>query len=424
MDTVQKIQLKQSEMKVRLNAMLDTSAEDRSETFADDLSKLSKEVKGLEVELQAAILAQPEPEPAEVRTEDKPSETAEDRELLELRAEVDFGRYVQAAMTGNGIVGGPEAELNDHLDLESNMFPLDLLVRSDVPEDLEARAKRDGDASAMQRTWVDRVFADSAAMRVGISFESVGAGVATFPVTTAGGGGVQRGREQAVAESTYTFAVTELKPTRSSVRAVYSIEDNARLPGMASAILRDMRMGLTEAVDRAIFKGDAGADENTADITGLQTAANVGEVTLTQSNKVKADETLKSFLSFVDGRYAIGMSDLRIVAAQGANTLWHSTIHNSAAENQTIARFLMAAGLMWTVRGEIASGSGNNAFGAFIGLGRGIRGAGVAPVWNRGILTTDPYSSAAKGEVNLTLHWLWNFGLPRPANFKRLKFAT
>ena len=273
MDTLQKVQLKQSELKVKLSELLDTPVETRAETFADDLGALTSQVKSVELEVQAALLAQPEI--VEKRAEEKPTETAEEKELRELRAEVNFGKYIAGALSGGGVRTGAENELNEHLGLAANEFPMDMLV------EMETRAARDGDASAMQRPWVDRVFAESAAMRLGITFESVAPGVAAFPVTTAGGGGAQRGREQATAERTYTVAITELKPTRNAVHGIYTIEDNARLPGLSEAILRDMRMGIVEAVDRAIFKGDGGADENSADITGLRTAAGVSEVTLT-----------------------------------------------------------------------------------------------------------------------------------------------
>ena len=397
MDTKQKQELKLSEARVKLGELLEVPQETRGESFADDLAMRSREVKAAEIELQAAILASPD-EPVETRKEHGPEETAEDRELLELRSRVHFGRYVGAAMAGGGVLAGAEAELNDHLGLAANQFPLDLLTRSDVPDDLETRAKRDGDAMASQRTWVDRVFADSAAMRLGITFASVPPGVTAYPVTTAGGGGKQRGREEAESESTYTVAVTELKPTRNAVHGIYSIEDNARLPGLADAILRDMRVGIVEAVDRSIFKGDDGANEGTADITGLQTHASVSEVTLTQANKIKADKTLEAFLGFVDGVYATSMADLMIVAAQGANTLWYSTIHNSAADNETIARFLMAAGLSWTVRGHIESATTNGKFGAFVGLARGMTGAGVAPVWNRGSWFETPIAQPTRAK--------------------------
>ena len=199
LDTLQKSQLKQSELKVKLNEMLDTDAEKRSESFEEDLKTLTKQVKQAEIVVSAALLAAPEPEAAE-RVEARAevvTETAEEKAEVELRSKINFGRYIGAAMAGTGIVGGAEAELNEHLNLEPNQFPMDLLAPP-----VEQRAARDGDADVVARSWVDRVFADSAAMRIGINFESVPPGVTAHPVLTAGGSGEQRGRTQAAGEST------------------------------------------------------------------------------------------------------------------------------------------------------------------------------------------------------------------------------
>ena len=54
----------------------------------------------------------------------------------------------------------------------------------------------------------------------------------------------------------------------------------------------------------------------------------------------------------------------------------------------------------------------------------GIEGAGIAAVWEQGQLIRDPYSSASKGEVLLTLNYLWQLAFPRTANFKRFKYVT
>ena len=135
--------------------------------------------------------------------------------------------------------------------------------------EVEVRALRDGDAGANQGTWLDRVFAGSAAQRLGVSFRNVAPGVAAYPITSAGGTPVQRGRTQTVGESTYTVKVTEIKPSRAAVHGIYSIEDDARLPGIADAIERDMRMAMREDVDRTIFIGDDGANEDVADIVGF-----------------------------------------------------------------------------------------------------------------------------------------------------------
>ena len=416
MDTLQKSQLKQSELKVKLTELLDTPVETRAESFAEELGKLTTEVKSVEAEVQAALLAQPEV--TEKRSEEKLTETSEERELLELRSEVDFGKYIAAALAGGGVRDGAEAEYNQHLGIAQNYFPMEMLAP------VETRAARDGDAMASQGSWLDRVMAMTASERLGVSFRTVAPGVAAFPYTSAGGSPVQRGRTQAVGESTYTVNVQEMKPTRAAVNGKYSIEDELRLPGIADAIERDMRMAMAEDIDRTIFTGDSGANENSADIVGFTTYAGISEPQLTQANKVKADETLKVFLTQLDGIYAASLADMRIVSSKGANALWYSTIHAAAVDNQTIAQFLMASGLTWTMRGHIEDNTSNGDFGAFVGMGRGIEGAAIAAVWDAGQLIRDPYSGAKTGEVELTLNYLWNFKVVRTANFKRLKFVN
>ena len=167
-----------------------------------------------------------------------------------------------------------------------------------------------------------------------------------------------------------------------------------------------------------------GANENSADIVGLVTAANVVEVEITQANKVKGPGTLEAFSGLVDGIHAMTFGDLMICSSVGAWRLWQNTIINSAADNMTLAAFLRTAGLSWAARGEIETATDDGDWGAFVGRGRGIEGAGVAALWEAGMLLRDPYSASAKGEVNLTLSYFWNFGLPRASSFARIKFAA
>ena len=98
---------------------------------------------------------------------------------------------------------------------------------------------------------------------------------------------------------------------------------------------------------------------------------------------------------------------------------------NDAADNMTLAQFLRASGLMWTVRGDIDTNTAADDFGGFIGRGRGLMGAIVLhPVWNSGMLVRDNITGAGKGEVILTLSYFWNFALVRAANFARIKFVA
>ena len=414
MTPLQELEVRAADIRRRLGEIADIPETDWTDEITTELTGLRSEHGRNELR-QSALKVAGDGAPVPVETA-----TPVDDKLVELRNSLQFGTYIAAAMGGRPVLAGPEAEYNAERGIREGYFPMEMLADG-LPE---TRAARDGDSQTNQGTWLDRVFYDSAASRVGISFRTVAPGVASYPLTTAGGGGVQRARTEAVTESTYTIAVTEMKPTRHAVHGIYSIEDDMRLPGMADAIERDMRAGLVDSIDIACFKGDAGATGTEADIVGMQTAG-ISEATLTQANKVMADDTLAFFLAYVEGRYAASMSDLNIVASVGANTLWYSTIHAPTVDNQTIAQFLMASGINWSARGDIDTGTDDGDFGAYIGLGRGIDGAGIAAVWDSGQLIRDNFGDhATKGEVALTVNYLWNLAFPRTANFKRLKFAT
>ena len=383
-----------------------------------ELDTIERGTPDLERQLRAATVAV-EQEEAEQRTA-APSDDgdAEGRELRDLRAKVKLSGYVAAAIEQRS-ADGAEQEYNQARGIAGNRFPLELLAPP-----IEVRETTDADVVTTPRRWLDRLFAGTAAEAVGVTMESVPAGSASFPVTTAGASAAQRQRStQAAADAAWTIGVTEMKPKRNAVRLLFSIEDAARIPGLESALTRDLRMALMEGVDRAIFLGDATATGADADITGLETAA-IAETTIKQADKVKGPETLTAFTAQVDGVHAMGLGDLRVVTSVGAWRLFENTIINSAADNMTLAAFLRAAGLSWMSRGEIATNTANGDFGAFIGRGRGIEGAGVAAVWEAGELIRDPYSGAAKGEVALTLCYLWDFALPRTSNFARIKFVA
>ena len=392
-----------------------------------ELDAIEKATADLERQLRAAAIAL-ETEEAEQRAAGAaaraPEGDAETRERAELRSKVKLTSYVAAAIEQRS-ADGVEHEYNAALGISGNRFPIELLAPHEKrAARVETRATTDVDTMTTPRRWLDRLFAGTAAMRLGITMESVPVGSASYPVTTAGASAAQRARStDAASDAAWTIGVTEMKPKRNAVRLQFSIEDAARIPGLESALTRDLRAALVEGIDRAIFLGDATATGTDADVTGLQTAA-ITEATITQTNKVLGPGTLAAFTGLVDGIHAMGLNDLNVVASVGGWRLWENTIINATADNMTLAAFLRMAGLSWSARGEIETATANGDFGAFIGRGMGIDGAGVAAIWEAGELIRDPYSGAAKGEVALTLCYLWDFALPRPSNFARIKFVT
>ena len=163
-----------------------------------EIDSLRSEYGDVERRHAAALIVEDVPE--ETRTD----ETAEDRELRELRERIHFTRYVSAAMEMR-VADGAELEFNQAVGIAANNFPLELLAPP-----MERRATTDTDSATMQQSWLDRLFATSAAARVGISFRSVAPGIPRFPVTTAGASGVQRARSEAVSAATWTVSASEL----------------------------------------------------------------------------------------------------------------------------------------------------------------------------------------------------------------------
>ena len=226
----------------------------------------------------------------------------ERNEIRSLRGRVSIARYLSSAANDRALTGA-ESEFNAALALpEDRNFPLEILAG---PEETEVRTMTDSVNTQRSRRWIDRLFGETAAQFVGVTFDSVDSGEQVYTTTKTGGTPAQRGREQAAAVAAWTLGTTSLSPTRMSLFYEYSREDAIRLPGLETALRRDMRGALADRVDFAIFKGDSGANENRADIAGLNSVADVVAITISQANKVKAAQTLAA-LAVTGGRKARG----------------------------------------------------------------------------------------------------------------------
>ena len=397
-----------SKLRVKINGLLGLA--EMTEEQRSELTQATESSTALEVQYQAALIV--EPEVTVIQDVD-----SEARERLELRSKSSVVSYVKAACEMRA-VDGAEAEFNSSLGMGASQFPLEMLAPA------EERETTGADTSTNQGTWLDRLFYDSAAMHLGITFTSVGPGVASFPVTTAGSVARQRAKSETASAASWVVSITDLKPKRNAVHAIFSIEDSARIgPGLEDALQRDLRMALADGIDKAVFRGDNQPSGTGQDIVGLETAA-ISETTITQADKVKGNKVLEVFASFIDGKHAGSPADVRIVASVGSNVLWMTTVQAAAVENQTIAQYLRASGVSWNVRGDIDTGTGNGDFGAYVGLQKGIGGAAQVGMWEQASMIRDPFSGSTKGEVGIVLSTLWDFQIPRVSNFKRIKYVS
>ena len=242
-------------------------------------------------------------------------------------------------------------------------------------------------------------------------------------MTKTGPSAAQRGRSEAAVDGAWTLEVQDILPVRIATRAVFNVEDASRLVGLEDALRRDLSALLVERIDRSCFVGDSGANETRANITGLTTHADVTEVTLEQSEKVAYADWMKMFAGMIDGISAASQTDLMVILTVGSNTLLMSTVANTN-RNETVGQVLRANGINWNVRGSIEANTAAADFGGFVGLARGIDGAAVAALWETSRLIRDEVTGAASGTGEVDLQSQWGFELPRPQNFRRIKYVA
>lgn len=415
----QRIELQISETRSAINELL--SLEKRSEEQTQELAGLTSKMQQLEVELRAAIVAEPD------QVETTVTEDREEAELRELMENVEIRNYFNAAANSGG-VGGRERELNQALGVPEDgsvRFPLQLLAE---PE-LEERATADtatsasGDLGVRAREWIDRVFLDSASRALGVTIESVPVGVDTYPVVTAGvtpetvDKGVRKGADA------FSFDTFELKPKRLTARYQFAVEDAARIVGFEEAMRRDLSNAMQEEMDSQVIQGNT-----TPAIEGFEGAslakANVGvSSTHTFDATDKPYGAVSALAALIDGRYSVMPSDISILLNVGFYQLFLSSPMNEAADSVTLLEMLRRQGYMIRSSAHVPAtgGSADDDNFGFASKARGLSRAAVAALWPSVQLIRDPYSNAAEGQVNLTACMLWDFVFTRKANFVDLR---
>ena len=180
MTNAQKLAIRLSEIRTKLNEL--SGLETLTDEHRAKVDTLTAEYQTKEAQHRAAVVAEADEVRAaadEFGTGADDGEAAEDRAF---RGRVRDAEYVSAAVDQR-MAEGAEAELNAALGMRGNAFPISLLA----PAPVAARATTDTDSQANQSgRWLDRLFAGTAAERIGVTMESVAPGVASFPVTTAG----------------------------------------------------------------------------------------------------------------------------------------------------------------------------------------------------------------------------------------------
>ena len=399
----QKLEMEQSEKRQALNVLL--SKDELQDSERKELEGLTKRAQEIEVEIRAAIIAEPE---AHLETREMQyGMDAEQRERLELRSQASLTNFVSRYMAGK-MPQGRELELQQAAQVDN--IPLELW---DVPRSmgLETRADVVTGVPSSVGLNLDRirpaVFAKSIAPMLGIEMPRVESGTyasATINASLTAGAKAKGG----VAESTSaTFNVTTATPKRVSARLSIAIEDIAAVgqANFESALRENLSLVLSDELDKQAINGD-GQAPNLAGIFKRLTdpsapAAGVVNWVGFASQHAKG----------VDGLWAATIKDCCIIVSPEVYQLAAAVFQGTdGAELSAAAYASMHTGGFYCNK-RMPAKTGHVAQALLYRKGRSMLGGdmsmrtAVLPHWGQ-VSIDDIYSGSAQGERYVTFHVL------------------
>ena len=308
MTNKQKLELRLSEIRTRLNEISGLEGEAFTDEIRTESETLAVEFRDTESRWRSATIADSENNgDGEVRrVEDDDSESTEIRQLSD---KVELRRYLDAAAT-RGSLDGAESELNAALHIRSAGVSVPwaaicprrlerVEARADVSTGLPAQGSQ-----TIEREFVGRAFAGGGADFLGVRFDSVPVGEASHFVLTAGASGVHKaaGAEQDAVEATIEGKV--LQPHRLTAAYAFRVEDLARSMNLEEALRQDLASSLREAMDSAVLNG---AVDGPAGL--LNTLAAPDDPT----DEIVYTGIITEAAKGVDGRYAKNLLQIRML---------------------------------------------------------------------------------------------------------------
>ena len=405
MTTTQKIALRLSEVRTRLNEVSGLEGDDFTPEIRAESEKLQGEYKDLETRHRAAIVSEGEP------VETRKADTGEGREMRELVGKAAISGIFDAALSGAQATGA-EAELQKELKLAGNSVPLALLRRHDDGEGIEHRTTgvtpvpAAGSIGATQSEIIPAVFPEGAVAFLGIPQPTVPVGERVYSVlsTSAAPGTPAKGAEQGHSAAAFTAAV--LSPGRIQASLFFAREDRARLAGLNEALRSNLSEALGDELDQQVLTGT----------NGLLTGTNLA------NNTASAADTFATYRSrfafgLVDGKYAMTTGDLRLLVGSATYSHAASVYRGNNSDLDALASLMAATGGV-RVSANVTAVSGNK---QNVIIRRGGRQDAVTPIWEGITLITDEVTQAKAGEIVITAVMLFAFKVLRADGFNKVQ---
>ena len=377
----------------KLNLLDDLSTEQKTER-----DTLTTRLVEIEPEIRAAMTAE---NVTEFNTND-----VENRELRALANKASVGRIMQAAVEHRAI-DGAEKEIQDHYKLDGNQIPL-IMLRTE--REIRAVTPAPSDVAQTQSMIIPGVFPMACAAFLGVDMPTVPNGDAVFPVlTTNAVAGTPA--ENAIPSgtgidnegfTTGAFSAEVLSPGRIQAAFFYSREDRARFAGMDEALRMNLSDALSDKLDQQVLNGGEGLF-NSTNLTNHNVSA------------VTSYALYKSQLAYgrVDGTWASGVGDLRIVCGSGTYAHAATQYRGNNADQSALDELIdKTGGVKVSAHVPAVASSKQNAV-----IRLGMRRDMVAAMWEGVTLIPDEITKASTGQIVITAVMLHAIKILRAGGF-------
>ena len=326
MTILQKLQLRQSEIRQAINTLLGNDA--RTDDQQGELEKLTGEGQKIEPELRAALIAAPDPEVTTITGGD-----GETRERLELRGKTGLADYLRAAAGGTAATGAA-AEYAESLGIPTvGHLPMALLERTTPTP--ETRAITPGPAvDGPVQTAVPYVFERSAAASLGIMMPSVPSGQVQIPKITTAPPSDTLAKDGSAPATAAAVSLVNQAPVRIAGSFEVRVEDLAVMPSLETALGESLQGSMSNEFDEQVFNGTA------TELNGLFTQAAAESV----AGAIETYTTgIGRFAGLVDGKHAYTLQDVRAVIGSKTFALYAGLFANSNKGDMSLFDYLTQA---------------------------------------------------------------------------------
>ena len=433
----QKIEIRLSEVRGRLNEIAGLEGEKFTDEIRGEADALQAEYATLETRHRAAITSE---SADEARMQGAFNEgDGESAEIRQLMGAVSIGDYLTPASAGSGIEGRAR-ELNAALKVEAVgksggvAIPWAVLARTaPAPEARQAEqraftATNQGTGAyaggIMARPILQRLFGPGILDALGVRIDSVPSGRSEWPLITGGVAPDQavEGAASAAAVAV-TFEAELLKPKRLTGRYEFTWEQSAQVPDIEQALRRDLADAVKAKMSDLALNGDEAS--NPQEPSGFLEKLSVPTV---PGSLATFEDFSGSHALAVDGIHAQNEQEVSSVIGVASYQLAAKTFRTGAGSDEAASEALKRRSQMCVASSYVPAPASmiqnGNIFHASGPNGGAMRGDSVAAVWPTLEVIRDPYSKASQGVI-LTWITLWDLEAAfRSAAYKRISFKV